>query len=95
MGSLKDALSDWERLGLELGIKYPKIKEIKRSHRPEELYLCMADLLQHWMGSDTDASWEKMAITLDEMDKRDIAMKIRGKIGPPETDGYSYIPPST
>ena len=97
---LKDTFSDWERLGIELGIKYSKIKEIDKRHRGDPC-LCMADLLQHWLESDLEeASWEKMAITLDQIDKRDIAKKIREMpqhqlVGPPKNDSDSYIPPST
>ena len=74
---LKDASAEWEKLGLELGVKWSKIKQIAESRNHADPLLCMADLLHCWLRSDCDASWEKVASALDEIEVRDVALKIR------------------
>ena len=50
---------DWEKLGLNLGIKKYKLREIKKN-RSDELSLCKLDLFDLWLRSDITASWQKM-----------------------------------
>ena len=74
-GALKD-VSDWETLGVRLGVRMPRIREIsvKRNRDP---HFCKMDLLDHWLTTDLAVSWEKVAIALDEMDFQKIAEEIR------------------
>ena len=74
---LKDVSAEWEKLGLELGVKWSKIKQIARSRNHADPQLCMADLLDCWLRSGCDASWEKVASALDEIEIRDVALMIR------------------
>lgn len=52
-------------------------RDIAKSRNHRDPHLCMADLMEHWLSSDLEASWEKVANALDEMDLRDVAVKIR------------------
>lgn len=74
---LKDVSAEWERVGLELGVKWSKIKQIAKSRNHADPQLCMADLLDYWLRNDRDVSWEKVASALDEIEIRDVALKIR------------------
>ena len=68
---------DWEMLGCKLGIKEYKIKEIANDRSHRNPHLCKKDLLDHWMKSDVEASWEQMAAALDDMDEKTAASGIR------------------
>ena len=70
-------IPDWEMLGCKLGIKEYKIREIAadRSHRNP--HLCKKDLLDHWLRSNVEASWEQVAAALDDMDENATACGIR------------------
>lgn len=73
--ALKD-VPDWETLGIRLGVSTARIKEISIS-RNREPCLCKMDLLDYWLTTDPDVSWERVATALDEMDVHKIAKDIR------------------
>lgn len=80
MKNLMAALNDvpeWEELGIELGIEWFKMKEIKKNRNHCEPRLCKADLLDHWLENDLQASWERLASALDNMGKKVVAQRIR------------------
>lgn len=54
-----NALVEWEDLGTELGIKSSKIREIDRN-RKGVVGRCRYDLIDYWLSSDRNASWEKL-----------------------------------
>ena len=74
---LNEVCSDWETLGVKLDVKWSKIKEIAKSRSHREPHLCLADLMDFWLGNDVDASWERVATALEEMGKVDLARGIR------------------
>lgn len=74
INSLKE-VTDWETLGIGLGLTTTKVEEIARKHR--EPHVCKKDILDHWLRNDAEPSWEKVAMALVEMDRRDVARKIR------------------
>ena len=51
--------SQWELLGEQL-INGPDLKNIDTNRRGNP-NLCMIDTLSHWLKSDREASWEKLA----------------------------------
>ena len=65
-GALRE-VSDWEALGVRLGVGVAKMREIGRSRNYRDPHLCLADLVAHWLGSDVEASWERVASALEEM----------------------------
>lgn len=72
--ALKD-IPEWQKVGVLLGIKWSKIKEIMgHNHDP---WVCKADLIDYWLESDLQASWEKFALALEEMEKMVDAEKVR------------------
>lgn len=81
MNNLTSALTDiqdWETLGLRLDVTWSTIKRIaKESNSSGGPHLCRASLLDHWLRNDAAPSWEKVASALEEMDRRDVARKVR------------------
>lgn len=69
-------VTDWETLGIRLGVEKAKIDEIAQ-RRNQDPHLCKVDLLAHWLNTDLSASWEKLAKALDEMDLQRVGQKIR------------------
>ena len=51
--------ADWELLGKQL-IGGPALRNIDANRRGNS-NLCMIDTISHWLNSDTEASWEKLA----------------------------------
>ena len=82
INNLRHALqdvSDWQMLGLELGLRWKKLDSLKR-----DSYLSHEDsrkvaMLQLWLDYDLDVSWEKLSEALDQMDQRNLAAMIRAK----------------
>lgn len=70
-------VTDWETLGVQLGVNPSKIGEIARNHHYRDLHLCKMDLLVHWLQSDGAVSWERMASALDDMNVHNVAENIR------------------
>ena len=50
--------SDWFQLGQQL-IETANLKTIEANHR--QVSNCMIDTISHWLQSDVEASWEKLA----------------------------------
>lgn len=81
MRNLANALAEviqWYELGIALGIKPFKLEEIRRN-RMGEVQLCKLNLLDYWLRSDLDASWEQLAGALEDIDHTDAAQRIRQK----------------
>ena len=49
----------WERLGVELGLKDYHIANISRDH-PNRSVTCCREVLQKWLDMDPSASWSKL-----------------------------------
>ena len=86
--ALKDLLdhlgevSEWETLGIKLGIKKYKLEEIS-SERKGKMTLCKMDMFDYWLRSNVHASWEKIVIALEQMNNEynDLAHSLRVKYG--------------
>lgn len=63
--------------GLKLDIKWSKIKEIARNRYHKHPHLCMADLLDFWLGHDLEASWERVTTALEDMNMTRLAVEVR------------------
>ena len=68
---------NWEMLGCKLDVKEYKIKEIAVGRNYREPSLCKMDLLYYWLRNDVEASWERVAEALDDMDEKAVASEIR------------------
>ena len=51
--------AQWERIGLELGLKDYQIANITKDY-PNSSVTCCREMLQKWLNSDLSASWGKL-----------------------------------
>ena len=51
--------AQWERLGLELGLKDYHIANISKDH-PNRSVTCCREMLQKWLHIDPSATWDKL-----------------------------------
>ena len=51
--------AQWERLGLELGLKDYHIANISKDH-PNRSVTCCSEMLQKWLHIDPSATWGKL-----------------------------------
>ena len=72
------AHDQWERLGLELGLKDYHIANISKDH-PNRSVTCCREMLQKWLHIDPSATWGK----LDNAVKN---IKLSSTTGPASTD---------
>ena len=74
--ALKDVIAEWHDLGIHLGVPESMLKLIGSS--PDiEGHLRM--MVSKWLDYDPEASWDKLANTLNTMGKNTIAANIRSK----------------
>ena len=69
-------VTDWETLGIWLGVEKSKIDEIAQ-RRSRDPHHCKMDLLAYWLDSTPDASWEGVATVLEEMGMQRVAEEVR------------------
>ena len=80
-------LEEWEQLGVALGIKARKIKTIAMAMMASNGHVerCKYSLMDHWLKSDSSASWQKLieALQSEHMkdDYGDIVMAINARYG--------------
>ena len=54
---------EWKQIGIELGLSYPQLKEIKAdNHNVKE---CCNEMLAVWLNVDTKASWKKLFAAIE------------------------------
>ena len=63
----KFADGHWELLGEQL-IKRPALLTIGAS-RHYQASLCMIDMISRWLQTDTEASWEKLAVAVAKVEE--------------------------
>jgi hypothetical protein len=49
----------WSELGIQLGLEYHELKEIEAKYCGS-LRKCMAEVINKWLGNDTQASWKTL-----------------------------------
>ena len=81
---LKDLMhlqvSDWYRLGLELGLKSYKLDIIKRDHQGDtESQICK--MFDRWLRTQPDASYEQLIKALHEVGDERVANSLCEKYG--------------
>ena len=70
-------LLDWHKLGLLLGIKKIKLDVIRLDFDKYGSERQRDEMIDLWLHSDRDASWEKLCTALENMDQNTIAEHIR------------------
>ena len=74
--AVKDVITDWHDLGLQLGLPEPVLKLIGSD---PDIEGHLRTMLSKWLDYDPEASWDKLASALDTIGKNAIAANIRSK----------------
>ena len=80
-------VTDWYKVGVALEMKTHKLDEI-RVNRMNDVQQCKFSLIDHWLRTDLEASWTKLASALDEVGEHTSAKHIRTKHFGEATSGY-------
>ena len=68
---------DWIQLGLQLGLKLPRLREIQANyHTVEE---CRVNMIHSWLISTEEPTWEKLTSAISRLGLVHIALKMRTK----------------
>ena len=72
--------ADWFRLGVQLGIKTAKLREIETDH-PRDVQRCKLEVLDWWLRNMPQVSWEKLANALHKIGGYDaLAQRLKKKM---------------
>ena len=74
--AVKDAITKWHDLGLQLGLPDSILMSI---HHDPDTESHLRIMLSKWLSYDPKASWEKLANALTTIDMKAIAANIRSK----------------
>ena len=78
------SISDWFILGLNLGVPYPLLKEVRSSYSVEGSGACKRETLVLWLQHTPSASWGDVVGALQQMGENSVAERIQLKyIGGP------------
>ena len=78
---------DWYQLGIFLGIKQYKLRELKQMYQHHGSDTIKAEMFDLWLKGNLDASWEALVTALIEMGERVVAGRVSEKYC-----GKPYIP---
>ncbi len=67
---------NWKQLGINLDIKRYKLNEIEKNYSGDTAGARLA-LIDLWLRSDINASWEKLIAALKEMDEVEVIERIQ------------------
>ena len=68
---------DWIQLGLQLGLKLPRLREIQANyHTVEE---CRVNMIHWWLISTEEPTWEKLASAIARLGLAHISLKMSTK----------------
>uniref|UniRef100_A0A1X7V2R5 Death domain-containing protein n=1 Tax=Amphimedon queenslandica TaxID=400682 RepID=A0A1X7V2R5_AMPQE len=70
----------WRKLGLCLGLIHPELKTIEDNY-PRDAERCLEECLAKWLTVDIEATWDKLAIAVDEVGEILVAEYIRSTKG--------------
>ena len=72
--------ANWFLLGVHLGIKSPKLREIEKDY-PRDVWRCRFEVLDWWHRNAPDVSWEKLADALGKTGGCDaLSQRLRRKM---------------
>lgn len=72
--------ADWFTLGVKLGIKTAKLREIETDH-PRDVQRCKLEVLDWWLRNIPQVSWEKLADVLHNIGGYDaLAQRLKKKM---------------
>ena len=74
--------ADWFQLGVQLGIKAAKLREIEKDH-PGDVQRCKTEVLDWWLQNTPSVSWEKLADALHKTGGYDaLAQRLKRRTPP-------------
>ena len=73
------SISDWVTLGVNLGVPYHLLKEIRSNYAIEGLGACRLEMLVLWLRRKSNASWQDVAGALRQMGENTVAERIEQK----------------
>lgn len=73
---MKD-LTKWEILGGELDIPGRLLDGIREDYFHKGIQFQKSKMIETWLKSDTEQSWDKLCKALEEMDEKVLAKNIR------------------
>ena len=65
----------WFDLGLDLGLIHTNLKTIENNY-PRDAERCLRECLAKWLTDDIEATWDKLAIAVDEVGATSVAKYI-------------------
>jgi len=74
---LKD-VTEWFQLGGQLGVRHDKLKQIEQDCG-RETERCKTEMLNRWLQSDPEASWNKVVEAVQRMDRVVLAQQLQRK----------------
>ena len=72
-------ISDWSTLGLNLGVPYCLLKEIRSNYSTEGCGACRRETLVLWLKHTPNASWRDVVQALRQMGENAVAERIEQK----------------
>ena len=99
-------MMDWYSLGVALRVHPNKLQEIQKSCPQEGIQRWRIDMLQHWLNSTPDASWNDIIAALKKIGHHTLSAKLREKYNlplagqqdcstPPNDTGLAIVPSTT
>ena len=72
--------ADWFPLGVQLGIRPPKLREIEKDY-PRDVWRCKFEALDWWHRNAPEVSWKKLADALEKTGRYDaLSQRLRRKM---------------
>ena len=72
--------ADWFPLGVQLGIRPPKLREIEKDY-PGDVWRCKFEVLDWWHRNAPEVSWKKLADALEKTGRYDaLSQRLRRKL---------------
>ena len=78
--NITEDVVDWFGLGTQLEVQHSRLKKIRREIDTEDGRRC--EMINYWLNTDPEASWEKLSEALVRVDHRVLADKINQEIVP-------------
>lgn len=82
--NITEDVVDWFGLGTQLEVKHSRLKKIQREIDTEDGRRC--EMINYWLNTDPEASWEKLSEALIRVDHHALADKIKQGILPFQHD---------
>ena len=84
-------MNDWYSLGVALRIHPNKLQEIQKSSPQEGIQRWRIDLLQYWLNSTPDASWNDIVVALESIGHHTLSARLQHKYNVPATGTDCFI----